>query len=510
MHIRPHRLVPVVTFAALLGGLSLAAAPPTVGAERDLGSADARLLGDVAGARAGFDVTVVGDLDGDGATDLAVGAPFGDHGNGPSAGAVHIVYGPVRGTIALSGTATIVGTEDGDFVGEDVGGIGDLDGDGFDDLLVGAPGSIPGFQPGPPKPGTGYVFYGGRERLQGTVTLAEAEAALVGVHPSDFAGFGAPPAPVGDLNGDGVADLVIGSAGWAGETGTVYVLYGEEDQRLEGMVPLSGADVQFVGIPGDFAGFQVAGVGDLDADGMGDLVIGAPGDASSPAVTGSAYVVYGDRQRSGTIPLTDADARLVGELPGDRAGIGVADVGDVDGDGLDDLLVGASARSFADVGWTGSAYLVYGARDRLSGVISLADADVKFVGEGPNDQAGRAVAGGGDVNGDGRPDLMIGAPFRDAPTGPDVGGAYVFLGGPRRSGVVGLASADLRLVGAAETDRAGSGLAIGDVNRDRLADLIVGAQYTDAGAVDSGAVYVIYGRRDRGAAATAALRGVAP
>ncbi len=117
------------------------------------------LNGTVENGQAGFDVAAVGDLDGDRAEDFVVGAPFGNAGKGASAGAAYLFYGPVDPSKSRldEADAIFLGASPGDFAGEGLGGVGDLDGDGLDELLMGAPGSIPGIQPGPPQPGVAYL-----------------------------------------------------------------------------------------------------------------------------------------------------------------------------------------------------------------------------------------------------------------------------------------------------------------------------------------------------------------
>jgi hypothetical protein len=483
----------LLAIALILAGSSAGAVIPP--GPSGLAAADAKLVGQ-AGGQAGFHVAPAGDLDGDGFRDVIVGA-WVDGTAGPSAGAAYVVYGPLTpGVINLGDAdAKLLGELTGDFAGEGWAGVGDVDGDGFDEFVIGAPGRFPPNQPGVLAPGAAYLFYGGQERLSGTMSLAEADAKLVGESNVDFAGLAV--ATANDLDADGFADLVVGAprdpAGGSA-AGAVYIFYGG-GERLSGIISLSEADAKLVGAPGDLAGFRLDRAGDLDRDGSEDLVIGAPAMAGFGGSGAAAtYVLYGTPERlSGTISLSQTAARLVGEEPDDRPGLGVAGAGDLDRDGFDDLLVGADLEDTGGLN-AGAAYVFYGSQDRLTGTISLGTAHAKLIGEAAGDRAGSDVSIAGDLDDDGFDELVVGAFGHDA-AATDAGAVYVFsMEDARLSRLLSLSAATAKLLGEAAGDFAGFAVGpAGDVTDDDTDDLMVGARFNDANGLDAGVVYVLFG-----------------
>jgi hypothetical protein len=244
--------------------------------------------------------------------------------------------------------------------------------------------------------------------LSGTTPLALADAKLIGETTSPSAGYSVSGA--GDVDGDGINDLLVGAWGSGGSNnGATYLVLGP----TTGASSLAVADAKLVGETTiDRAGYSVSGAGDVDGDGIDDLLIGADLDNSGGYNAGAAYLVLGPA--TGTSSLSTAYTKYSGEAVGDYAGVSVAGAGDVDGDGTSDLLIGASGEGSGGSS-AGAAYLVLGS---ASGLLSLSNADAKFVGEAAGDMVGLAVAKAGDLDGDGIGDLLIGA------FGEDSGGTY--------------------------------------------------------------------------------------
>ena len=192
---------------------------------------------------------------------------------------------------------------------------------------------------------------------------------------------------------------------------------------------------------------------------------------------------------TGEINLSSADAKLLGQASGDEVGYGVsvASAGDTNADGYDDIVVGA--RYNGNGGYhSGCAYLVLGPVS--AGELSLAAADAILAGEAVSDLTGDSVAGPGDVDGDGRDDLLIGSGYQDAGAS-DGGAAYLVLGPV--SGVRGLSTANARFTAAGANDRIRTHGA-GDVDADGYADILVGAQNNSDNGTQSGAAYLFYGK----------------
>jgi hypothetical protein len=202
---------------------------------------------------------------------------------------------------------------------------------------------------------------------------------------------------------------------------------------------------------GDEAGIAVAGAGDVDGDGFDDFLVGAHEESSGGAKAGAAYLLYGSGERlPPSRSLSAAAARLTGEAAYDRAGSAVAAAGDVNGDGFGDVIVGASLHNGPSTD-SGAAYLLHGP---FYGAIPLSLADAKLVPEPGYTYAGAAVAGTGDVDGDGFDDLAIGARGHDA-HGVDAGAAWLVYG--PATGAVDLGLADATFLGDAAGDLAGWG-----------------------------------------------------
>jgi hypothetical protein len=448
--------------------------PCLVSGELDADDGAAMFYGAADGDKAGLSVASAGDVDADGVGDFLIGAPYHD-GAAQDAGAALLILGPVTGELGLvSADARLLGKQQDGGAGWAVAGAGDVNADGYDDILVGAP----YLDTGGSEAGAALLILG---PVAGEVDLSDADASLNGMASYDWTG--AAVAGGGDVNGDGHADLLMGGPyvdKGGSNAGSAFLVLGP----VSGELTLHDADAQLVGEDEhDGAAGALAMVGDVNGDGLADLLVGAPDRSQTGAYAGGAYLVLAPV--SGEVDLGSAEARLMGEAAHDGAGCAVAGPGDVDGDGYADLLIGASGN---DGGGSdaGAAYLLPGT---TRGYSALSAAPARLTGAAAFDQAGAALAGAGDVDGDGLGDLLVGAPGHDA-GGTDAGAAYLLLGPVE--GERSLSGADITIVGERAADRAGAAVSsAGDADGDGYPDLLIGAPDSDDHGTDRGAAYLV-------------------
>ena len=274
---------------------------------------------------------------------------------------------------------------------------------------------------------------------------------------------------------------------------------------------LAGASVTLEGtVAGDVYGRAVAAA-DIDGDGLDDLLIGAPAAGQvggGTSTEGRVYVFLGSALTGPGLPSTfaasDAHVTLLGEAAFDAAGTSIANAGDIDGDGRDDLVIGAPGHDGAGQN-AGRVYLVGGAALLAGGTYALSGASRRWDGA-VGEEAGGSVSAGADVNGDAAPDILIGAAGRTA-NGAWSGGAYLISGtsvGPGGASPLGTTAAWI-LNGAVEGDFAGSAVALGgDVNGDGRSELLISAPIADGAAQGSGRIYLVDGA-DLGGSGTRTL-----
>ncbi len=428
-----------------------------------LSTADARIEGHAFADQLGYGVGAVEDLTGDGLPDLLIGTPF-LAGSGSNSGGVYLVAGSTRGTVDVVSvdTALRYGEAASDQVGYAIAS-GDFDADGTPDLLLGAYAN----DRGGTTAGAAFIVEG---PVTGSSSLSGATAILTGESAGDEAGYTVANAGLAD--GDFREEPLIGAPhddDGGADAGAVYMF----TRAMSGASSLATADGKLMGeSAGDKLGYGLAGAFDFDGDGFDDTIVGAPLEDSGGSSAGSAYVVSGTFYG---ILFVDsaAEAVLRGEAAGDNAGIDVSGLGDFDGDGRDDIVVGASGGD--------RAYVVRGG---TSGTVSLSSATLRMDSTGLGE---RCVQQAGDIDADGLVDVLVGAPFVGNGT------TYLVLGGA--SGTILLSTgADAVLTGETGGDYAGMGATgVGDVDGDGFGDLLLGAYGYDGGAEASGAAYLVLG-----------------
>lgn len=390
-------------------------------------------------ASLGASVAIIGDVDGDGKADFIVGAYYSATVGGLGHNGAAYVYSGATGAriYAMNGSVP-----DGWF-GYSVAGAGDVNGDGIPDFIVGLPAYYP--------PAYAYVYSG----ADGSLLY---EKALYTNQVGGYEELGSSVAGAGDVNGDGFADFIVADSRDGDFGGSAFVYSGADGALL----------YQEHGSTNNWGlGYSVAGAGDVNGDGKADFIIGAPG-AYFEASTTHAYVYSG------------TDGSLLYQMSGTygtRFGFSVAGAGDLNGDGKADFIVGNPLDQFGG-NRSGSAF-----------VYSGADGSLLFRKDGTSsgDQLGYSVAGAGDVNRDGHADFIIGAPFTDPAGLADAGSVYLYSGADGNL----LFSKD-----GADGDNLGwsvAGAVAGveqDVNGDGNPDFILGAPSAHHGPAGTGSAYV--------------------
>jgi hypothetical protein len=400
-----------------------------------------------------------GDVNGDGFDDVIIGAYNADS-DGLHAGSAYVVFGKARGFApslnfaALNGSNgfRLDGVEAIDIFGRSVDSAGDVNGDGFDDLVIGALNADPNGL----TSGAAYVVFGRWDGFAATLDVSALNGSdgfrLDGTFLFDSAGQSVSSA--GDVNGDGYDDLIVGAPGAdfnGSRSGSAYVVFGRADGftrsvRLSSLDGENGFRLDGVHRD-DAAGSSVSSAGDVNGDGFDDLVISAPGADAPRTNSGSVYVVFG--KEGGFAPSLS-----LGELDGgdgfrldglwDRTGWSVSSAGDVNGDGFHDLIIGAPFAGLGQDIFSGSAYVVFGKAGGFEPALRLSALDgsngFRLEGEAELQYAGSSVSAAGDVNGDGFDDLLVGAPWGD-PNNPYPGSAYVVFGSDFTGAVTFLGSA---------------------------------------------------------------------
>ncbi len=400
-------------------------------------TADITLTGEASGIQFGFSVSNAGDVNGDGYSDIITGANVFS----TFTGKVYIFFGGL--SMDNIPDASITGEASGNQFGYSVSDAGDVNGDGFSDVIAGA---------------WGYGTNTGRAYLYDYFMkgIIIPEITMTGEATNN--NFGTSVSTAGDVNGDGYSDVIVGAYDYSSSTGRAYIYFGGASMNNTADVTLTGeaAGIQF--------GYSVSDAGDVNSDGFSDVIVGAYGYSS---FTGRAYIYLG-----GVSMNNVADIIITGEATSNAFGTSVSTAGDVNGDGYSDVIVGADGYSSS----TGRAYIY------LGGVSMNNIVDVTMTGETTSNLFGNSVSTAGDVNGDGYSDVIIGANGYSSSTGK----AYVYFGGASMNN-----TADVTMTGeSTNSDFGYSVSAAGDLNGDSYSDIIIGAASYNS---NTGRAYVFCG-----------------
>jgi PKD repeat protein len=413
----------------------------------------------------GYSVGTAGDVNGDGFSDIIIGARYYDNGQ-TDEGRAFVYHGSTTGLSAASNWTAESDQVNADF-GFSVGTAGDVNGDGYSDVIVGSD----LYDNGQTDEGRSYVYHG-------SATGLGATAAWTAESNQDTAYFGYSVGTAGDVNGDGYSDIIIGSQRYdngQNDEGRAYVFHGSATGLSTSPAWTAESDQALT-----YFGNSVATAGDVNNDGYDDVIVGCPDYTNGEDDEGRAYVYHGSASGLMTSPAWTAESNLGYSYFGTSVKI----AGDVNGDGYTDVIVGAPWYTNGETS-EGRAYVYYGG---LSGL----NASPAWTAEGNQTYAffGNSVGTAGDVNGDGFSDIIIGADYYDNGQSNE-GRVYVYHGAATGLSATPAWNVESNQANAMFGRSVGTA---GDVNGDGYSDVIIGAPAYDKGSSNEGLAFVYNGR----------------
>jgi len=417
-----------------------------------------------ASAQMGFSVSGAGDVNGDGYGDVIVGVNLFDNGQ-TDEGAAFVYHGSATG-LSTTAAAMVESNQANAQMGLCVSGADDVNGDGYSDVIVG----VYFYDNGQTNEGAAFVYHG-------SVTGLSTTAAAIVESNQANAQMGRTVAGAGDVNGDGYSDIIVGSSRYDnGQTdeGAAFICHGSAagiNTTATAIVEINQANAQM--------GFSVSGAGDVNGDGYSDVVVGAWAYTNGQTNEGAVFIYHG--QPTGI--NTSAAAMVESNQANAQMGYSVSGIGDVNGDGYSDVIVGARVYDNGETD-EGAAFVYHGS---TTGINTIAAALLES--NQVNAQMGFSLSGAGDVNGDGYSDVVVGAVLYDNGQ-TDEGAAFVYHGS-----ATGLSTTAAAMV---ESNQASAQMGFsvsgaGDVNGDGYSDVIAGVYFYDNAQTDEGAAFIYHG-----------------
>ncbi|MFA7379457.1 MAG: FG-GAP-like repeat-containing protein [Bacteroidia bacterium] len=427
-------------------------------------SASAMVESNLANAYMGFSVSSAGDVNGDGYSDVIVGAR--SYNNGQTDEGAAFVYHGSAGGISTTASFMVESNQANAFMGNSLSSAGDVNGDGYSDVIVGAY----GYSNGQLNEGVAFVYHGSASGLS-TSVAAMVESNQANAH----MGFSVNTA--GDVNGDGYSDVIVGARQYTNgqsSEGAAFVYHGS----TTGLSTTAAARLES-NLATAYMGYSVNTAGDVNGDGFSDVIVGAYNYTNGQANEGAAFVYHGSASGLST------SSNVIAECNNDASsmGLSVSGAGDINEDGYNDIIVGAPGFDNGQAA-EGAAFIYHGSATGISGtattVLESNDVAAYF---------GQSVSGAGDVNGDGYSDVIIGAYLYDNNQSNE-GAVYIYQGSA--SGIVSGSPLIIER-NLANANLGCSVSAAGDVNGDGYSDVIAGADYYANGQSNEGAAFLYYG-----------------
>lgn len=471
----------------------------------------------------GTSVSYAGDINADGIDDFIIGSPFAESNGMAFSGKSYVIFGNNLGypnpfeLSNINGKNGIIinGTGVDEASGLSVSNAGDFNNDGIDDLIIGA-----GF--GDSYSGRFYIIFGNTSQFPTPFDLSSINGlngiVISGANDFDQLGADAPVSSVGDTNNDGIDDIIIG-AGYASPNnifgaGSSYVVFGS-NTKLPNPLELSSLNgnngIIINGVNnGDVSGKSVSNAGDINSDGIDDFIIAAPAtDTNGVSGSGSTYLIYGsDLGFTSPMELSSINGSngivINGANRFDFSSNSISNAGDFNGDGFDDLIIGAELADPNDVNASGSCYVIFGSDSGLSSPLNLSSINgsngIVINGANRFDHLGSSVSNAGDVNGDNIDDIIIGASSAAPNDINQAGSVFVIFGSKSLfSSPINISSINGRngfvINGVNADDNIGRSVSTaGDINGDGINDLIIGVASADPNDnSNSGSSFIIFG-----------------